>query len=146
MRDTQFLAESSFSVYFNFSNKSDPFLVFPSTKHQAAVGGGAQGLKKIKGGQIGQISAIKKDKGQQANKLIVPLQNSLMKMVRQSEVYLMEEIVTESIIIDTAQKQRLDSMENEEKENDNVGNLMGGVQDFRNIGSGQRYRQFGEGH
>ena len=29
------------------------------------------------------------------NKLIVPLPNSLMKMIRQSEVYLMEEAVTE---------------------------------------------------
>ena len=31
--------------------KSDPFLVFPSSKHSgAAVGGGALGIKKIKSG------------------------------------------------------------------------------------------------
>jgi len=30
--DIQFLATSSFVKYFNFSQKSDPFLVFPSTK------------------------------------------------------------------------------------------------------------------
>ena len=30
--DTAFLVGSPFSKYFNFSPKSDPFLVFPSTK------------------------------------------------------------------------------------------------------------------
>ena len=65
------------------------------------MGGGASGLKKIKGGQIGQISSMKKER-QQLPKYVVPLPNSLMKMVRSSEVYLMEEIVTESIIIDTS--------------------------------------------
>ena len=50
--DSLFLKESYFSHYFNFSSKSDPFLVFPSSKHHAdsAVGGGVLGLKKIKSG------------------------------------------------------------------------------------------------
>ena len=30
--DTQFLINSSYAKYVNFSPKSDPFLVFPSTK------------------------------------------------------------------------------------------------------------------
>ena len=33
-------------MHFNFSHKSDPFLVFPSSKHNAV--GGAMGLKKNK--------------------------------------------------------------------------------------------------
>ena len=37
--DTQFLQFSEYAKHFNFSQKSDPFLVFPSSKHQA-VGGG----------------------------------------------------------------------------------------------------------
>lgn len=38
--DTKFLNFSEYSKHFNFSTKSDPFLVFPSSKHNA-VGGGA---------------------------------------------------------------------------------------------------------
>lgn len=44
--DTKFLAVSEYSKHFNFTAKSDPFLVQPSLKHVAssapvAVGGGA---------------------------------------------------------------------------------------------------------
>jgi hypothetical protein len=48
--DTQFLNFCEFSKHFNFSLKSDPFLVFPSSKHNssAAVGGGANALKNLK--------------------------------------------------------------------------------------------------
>ena len=45
--DTQFLNFSEYAKHFNFSQKSDTFLVFPSQKHNA-VGGGAQGLKNLK--------------------------------------------------------------------------------------------------
>jgi hypothetical protein len=45
--DSQFLNFSSFSHHFNFTTKSDPFIVFPSSKHNA-VGGGALGLKNLK--------------------------------------------------------------------------------------------------
>lgn len=39
--DSQFLTTSPLAKFFNFSFKSDPFLVFPSLKHSnAAVGGG----------------------------------------------------------------------------------------------------------
>ena len=37
-------------------------------------------------------------KDRKAQKATIPLPNSLMKLIRQSEVYLMEEAVTESII------------------------------------------------
>jgi len=37
--DVQFLIGSPFAKYFNFSMKSDPFLVFPSTKQVAGVPG-----------------------------------------------------------------------------------------------------------
>jgi hypothetical protein len=47
--DTQFLNFSNYAKHFNFSPKSDPFLVFPSSKHNA-VGGGAYGLKNLKKG------------------------------------------------------------------------------------------------
>lgn len=43
--DTQFLIASSYARYFNFSNKSDPFLVFPSTKQVGGVPG-SRGLRK----------------------------------------------------------------------------------------------------
>lgn len=51
--DNSFLKDSSMSNYFNFSSKSDPFLVFPSSKHHTdqAVGGGVLALKKIRSGQ-----------------------------------------------------------------------------------------------
>ena len=80
MKDTQFLATSSYGNFFNFSTKSDPFLVFPSSKH-SAVGGGAHGLKKIKAQGLHSVNS-KKEKAPAANKLVVPLPNSLMKMVR----------------------------------------------------------------
>lgn len=77
--DTQFLVKSSYAKYFNFSVKSDPFLVFPSIKQQHATG------------------TQRASKRPQA-KVLIPVQNIHMKMIRQSEVYLMEEAVTESII------------------------------------------------
>lgn len=43
----------------------------------------------------------------------------------------MEEIVTESIITESTQKQRIESLESEEKENDNVNNLLGMVADIK---------------
>lgn len=49
--DSLFLTTSTFSHYFNFSSKSDPFLVYPSSKHSGAVGSGALALKKLKSGQ-----------------------------------------------------------------------------------------------
>lgn len=45
--DIAFLNFSEFAKHFNFSTKSDPFLVFPSQKHNA-VGGGVLGLKNLK--------------------------------------------------------------------------------------------------
>lgn len=51
---SRMLYESHFSKYFNFSHKNDPFLVHPSIKtSQNAViaqGGGAAGIKRIRGG------------------------------------------------------------------------------------------------
>jgi len=55
--------------YFNFSNKSDPFLVLPSTA--------TRGRKKRGNGE----------------KLVVPLDNYLMKRIRASEMVLMGEAV-----------------------------------------------------
>lgn len=53
--DTQFLSASTLGNYFNFSLKSDPFLVFPSLKHSnAAVGGGSHALHRLKSGATGQ--------------------------------------------------------------------------------------------
>ena len=46
------LYNSHFSRYFSFSNKNDPFLVHPSIKSQSsslAVGGGAAGIKRLRG-------------------------------------------------------------------------------------------------
>ena len=46
--DTRFLKESPFGKYFSFSPKSDPFLVFPSTKQSANLPiGGPRGVKRI---------------------------------------------------------------------------------------------------
>lgn len=48
--DASFLAVSEYAKYFNFTTKSDPFLVQASFKHAtgAAVGGGAHGLKNLR--------------------------------------------------------------------------------------------------
>jgi len=43
--DTAFLVSSPFDVYFSFSNKSDPFLVFPSMKQSSIVPTGPQRRK-----------------------------------------------------------------------------------------------------
>lgn len=81
--DTKFLVNSNFAKFFNFSPKADPFLVFPSQKHAAPAVGGAASLKRLR-------------KPAQSTKqaMVIPLQNNLMKMIRQSEVYMMEEAVT----------------------------------------------------
>jgi hypothetical protein len=81
--DTHFLASSPFSVYFNFSNKSDTFLVFPSMKQSSIVPTGPSRRKVME---------------KPSAKTVIPLPNTLMKLIRQSEVYLMEEAVTEQII------------------------------------------------
>ena len=81
--DTQFLLQSPFGRFFNFSAKSDPFLVFPSMKQTSSLPGG------------GQARTIKKLLDRSSQKTVIPLPNSLMKLIRQSEVYLMEEAVTE---------------------------------------------------
>ena len=51
------LYNSHFSRYFSFSIKNDPFLVYPSIKNNQsssfAQGGGANGLKKLRGGTGG---------------------------------------------------------------------------------------------
>lgn len=86
------LYNSHFSRYFSFSIKNDPFLVYPSIKNNgASQGGGVHGLKKLKGSAANQRS-------QRSNKLTIPLQNQLMKIIRQSEVYIMEEAVTDQIV------------------------------------------------
>lgn len=79
--DCAFLISSSFGKYFNFSTKSDPFLVFPSTKQLGGMPG-SRGRRTMNTQQ----------------KVLIPLANTHMKLIRQSEVYLMEEAVTESII------------------------------------------------
>lgn len=72
------LYTSHFSRYFNFSNKNDPFLVHPSMKVSTssfvAQGGGAAGLKKLKGkfkvDPVGPAGF-----GASKPKLTIPLQN-----------------------------------------------------------------------
>lgn len=47
--DTSFLANSPFAPYFNFSSKSDPFLVFASTKQSSvAPGHPTRALRKLR--------------------------------------------------------------------------------------------------
>lgn len=88
------LYQSHFARYIAFSPKNDPFLVYPSTKHNTAAdrapaqGGGLKGLKSLKG-------ANQQTQRQPRKQLIIPLQNQLMKIIRQCEVYLMEEAVTD---------------------------------------------------
>ena len=84
--DTQFLIISPFSKYFNFSTKSDPFLVFPSMKQSAAAPGS------------NQTKNLRRLRENNQSKLQIPLANAHMKLIRQSEVYLMEEAVTDTII------------------------------------------------
>jgi len=84
--DTSFLHGSPFAKYFNFSPKSDPFLVFPSTKQSASAPGATQ------------TKALRRLREHNAQKLLIPLANTHMKLIRQSEVYLMEEAVTDTII------------------------------------------------
>lgn len=94
--DTCFLIMSPFSKYFNFSRKSDPFLVFPSMK-QSSVAPGQN-----------QAKTLRRLRENNAQKLQIPLANTHMKLIRQSEVYLMEEAVTDTII--KGATQRIDSM------------------------------------
>ena len=85
------LYNSHFSRYFSFSNKNDPFLVNPSMKtSNLAQGGGAAGVKRLKA-----------PSSTRTKKLNIPLQTQLMKVIRQSEVYLMEEAVTDQIVRST---------------------------------------------
>jgi len=68
------LYKSHFSKYIGFSNKNDPFLVYPSIKHSAAAekgvaqGGGIGGLKKLK-------QQPSKQGGARGTKLVIPLPN-----------------------------------------------------------------------
>jgi hypothetical protein len=88
-----FLESSEYCKHFNFSPKSDPFLVQPSLKQHVtttaapAVGGGAQGLKNLR--KQTNPNVVRKEK------MVVALPNNLLKLIRQSEVYLMEEAVTD---------------------------------------------------
>jgi hypothetical protein len=65
--DTHFLCSSPFSLYFNFSNKSDTFLVFPSMKQSSIVPTGPSRRKIME-----KASA----------KTVIPLPNTLMKLIR----------------------------------------------------------------
>jgi hypothetical protein len=77
--DSNFLIAASYGKYFNFSPKSDPFLVFPSTK------------------QVSGVPGARSRRAPQQQKVLVPLANTHMKLIRQSEAFLMEEAVTDSI-------------------------------------------------
>ena len=96
--DTGFLISSPFSKYFNFSPKSDPFLVFPSSKQSAHAPGATN-----------QTRGLRRLREHNAQKLLIPLANTHMKLIRQSEVYLMEEAVTDTII--RGATQRIDSLQ-----------------------------------
>lgn len=66
------LYQSHFARYIGFSSKNDPFLVYPSTKHQekgSAVvqGGGMKGIKNLKGANT---TATRRTN---SNKLTIPL-------------------------------------------------------------------------
>ena len=96
------LYQSHFARYISFSSKNDPFLVYPSTKHNNASseravvqGGGMKGIKNLKQGANGAGGAARSRPPPVNNKLTIPLQNQLMKIIRQCEVYLMEEAVTD---------------------------------------------------
>jgi hypothetical protein len=91
--DSSFLFASPFARYFSFSAKSDTFLVFPSMKST-------------------QTPATKKrvTSSEQTRKLMLPIQSSLLKVIRQSEVYIMEEAVTD-ILIRSAQQRALELTE-----------------------------------
>jgi len=69
--DTQFFISSAFGKYFNFSAKSDPFLVFPSTKQSHGVPGHG-----------GQSRAVRRLLDRSHQKIVIPLANSHMKMIR----------------------------------------------------------------
>ena len=87
------LCNSHFAKYLSFTRKNDPFLVYPSLKHAGEViqGTSMQGIKRLRAASNGQSMPKMK-------KLTLPLQTSLMKVIRQCEVYLMEEAVTDQII------------------------------------------------
>lgn len=98
MSDTsETLCTSHFSRYLNFTKKNDPFLVYPSLKHVneagVAQGTGMQGIKRLRAASNNSIHKFKK--------LTLPLQTTLMKVIRQCEVYLMEEAVTDQILKST---------------------------------------------
>ena len=89
--DSLFLAESAYSRVFNFSAKSDPFLVFPSLAHTGVGTASLMAKKRGKGTSPHKSSSHSSASG----RLTVPLPNALMKRVRASEVILMEEAVAE---------------------------------------------------
>ena len=91
--DTLFLAESAYSRVFNFSAKSDPFLVFPSLSHTGVGTASLMAKKRAKGGSPHKSGSHSSGAG----RLTVPLPNALMKRVRASEVILMEEAVAEHL-------------------------------------------------
>jgi len=69
--DTAFLILSPFAKYFNFSPKSDPFLVFPSMKQSANAPGGSS-----------QTKALRRLREGNVQKLLIPLANTHMKLIR----------------------------------------------------------------
>ena len=69
--DTAFLISSPFAAYFNFSPKSDPFLVFASTKQSANLPGGSN-----------QTKTLRRLREQNNQKLLIPLANNHMKLIR----------------------------------------------------------------
>jgi hypothetical protein len=87
---SQALFKSHFGNYITFSCKNDPFLVYPSIKHnnQFVQGSGTRALRRLNNG-----SSISRSSRQ--SKLTIPIPNNLMKIIRQCEVYLMEEAITD---------------------------------------------------
>ena len=55
-----------------------------------------------------QTKTLRRLRENNAQKLLIPLANTHMKLIRQSEVYLMEEAVTDTII--RGATQRIDSL------------------------------------
>ena len=68
--DTSFLIQSPFAKYFNFSPKSDPFLVFPSMKQAINAPGAAMNKQ------------FRRLREANAQKLLIPLANTHMKLIR----------------------------------------------------------------
>ena len=56
------------------------------------------------GAASGMSKSFRRLREHNAQKLLIPLANTHMKLIRQSEVYLMEEAVTDTIIKGAAQR------------------------------------------